>query len=146
MTEATSNVELAHKIHEHGHQHGSPTDRRTQWVEIIEAVVLATVAVATAWSGYQASKWDAVSAKQYNLAVRTTVLAQEKSTLAGQDRLFDITTFNGWVAARVAGNEKLAAYYQRRFRPEYVTAFVAWQKLDPFNNSSVPPGPSFMTE
>jgi len=85
-------------------------------------------------------------AKQYNLAVRTTVLAQEKSTLAGQARLFDITTFNGWVAARVAGNEKLAAYYQRRFRPEYVTAFVAWQKLDPFNNSSVPPGPSFMTE
>jgi len=71
---------------------------------------------------------------------------KKSPTLAGQDRLFDITTFNGWVAARVAGNEKLAAYYQRRFRPEYVTAFVAWQKLDPFNNSSVPPGPSFMTE
>jgi len=88
MTEATSNVELAHKIHEHGHQHGSPTDRRTQWVEIIEAVVLATVAGATAWSGYQASKWDAVSAKQYNLAVRTTVLAQEKSNAGGPGSTF----------------------------------------------------------
>jgi hypothetical protein len=144
MVEAASNVEFAQMIQEHGNQH--PTDRRAQWIEIVEAIVLAIVAVATAWSGYQASKWDALSAKHYNLASRTTVVSQGKATLAGQERLYDITTFDAWVAARLAGNDKLAAFYQRRFRPEYAAAFAAWLKLDPINNLSAPPGPIFMPE
>src|SRR5271165_6743657 len=56
MPEATSNVEFAHKVHEQGHHHG-PSDRRAQWIGIAEAVVLSIVAIATAWSGYQAAKW-----------------------------------------------------------------------------------------
>jgi hypothetical protein len=146
MPEAMSNVEFAHKIHEHGHHHPSPSDHREQWVEIIEAAVLAIVAVATAWSGYQAAKWDALSNKHYNLASRAVVVSQEKATLAGQDRLYDITTFNGWLNAKVTGKNKLAAFYQRRFRPEYGTAFSAWWKLDPVNNPSAPPSPIFMAE
>jgi hypothetical protein len=146
MPEATSNVEFAQKIHEQGHHHSSSGDRRSQWVEIVEAVVLAIVAVATAWSGYQAAKWDALSNQHYNLASRTTVLSQDKATLAGQDRLYDITTFNGWVAAKVSKNVKLAAFYERRFRPEYAAAFAAWWKLDPLNNPSAPAGPIFMAE
>ena len=146
MSEITSNVEFAHKVHEQGHHQPSGSDSRERWVEILEAVVLAMVAVATAWSGYQASKWDALSAEQYNLASRTTVMSQEKATLAGQDRLYDITTFNAWVEAKVAGKEKLAGFYQRRFRPEYAGAFTAWWQLDPVNNPSAPPGPIFMAE
>ena len=143
MSEATSNVEFAQKIQEHGRP---PAGGREQWIEIIEALLLAVVAVATAWSGYQAAKWSAISAREYNLASRTTVLSQEKATLAGQDRLYDITTFNAWTAATVSGKDKLAAFYQRRFRPEYATAFAAWWKLDPIHNPSAPPGPIFMAE
>ena len=146
MPEATSNVEFAHKIHEDGHRHSLPPSRRAQWIEMVEALVLAIVAVATAWSGYQASKWDALSAQHYNLASRTTVLSQEKATLAGQDRLYDITTFNAWVEARISGKDKLVAFYQLRFRPEYAVAFAAWWKLDPLNNPSPHPGPIFMPE
>jgi hypothetical protein len=146
MSEVASNVEFAHRIHEQGHHHALPTDRRSRLVEIVEAAVLATVAVATAWSGYQASKWDALSAQYYNLASRTTMMSQEKATLAGQDRLYDITTFDAWAGAKVDHRDKLAAFYQRRFRPEYAAAFAAWWKLDPVNNSSAPPGPIFMAE
>ena len=77
---------------------------------------------------------------------RYTVLSQEKNTLAGQDRLYDIVTFNGWVAAKIAGREPLAAFYQRRFRPEYAVAFAAWLRLDPFHNPHAPPGPIFMPQ
>jgi len=146
MPEATSNVEFAQKVHEHGHHHPLPDESRAHWIEIFEALLLAIVAVATAWSGYQAAKWGALSAQHYNLASRTTVLSEEKATLAGQDRLYDITTFNAWVAAKVVGKDKLAAFYQRRFRPEYGTAFAAWWKLDPISNPSAPPGPIFMAE
>jgi hypothetical protein len=54
MSETSSNLEFAHRIHEHGHR--SPEDRRGGWIEIAEAFVLATVAVATAWSSDQAAK------------------------------------------------------------------------------------------
>src|SRR6266404_3374596 len=105
MSEQTSNVELAHKISEQAHRHKSSSDRRSAWIEIAEATVLAVVAVATAWSGYQATKWDALSNKNYSLAASTNVMAQQRATLAGQDRLYDISSFSGWIAAESAGNK-----------------------------------------
>ncbi len=146
MSENTSNVEFAHKIHEQGHHHEPSPHAWAGWVGIAEAILLSIVAIATAWSGYQAAKWDALSARKYAQVGRITVLSQEKSTLAGQDRLYDIATFNGWVAAKTAGNAKLVDFYERRFRPEYKAAFDAWQKLDPFNNPAAPAGPIFMPE
>ena len=137
------NVELAHDLAHHGDAHGR---RRDAWLGMAEAIVLAIVAVATAWSGYQASRWEGISTKHYALYERYTVLSQEKSTLAGQDRLYDIVTFNGWVAAKIAGHGPLAEFYERRFRPEYEVAFRAWFHLDPLHNKSAPAGPIFMPE
>lgn len=146
MPEAASNVEFAHRITEDSHHIRKPSDSREVWAQVVEVTLLAIVTVATAWSGYQAAKWSAQSDQNYNLAARTTVMSQQKATLAGQDRLYDIETFNGWVAAKAAQNEKLALLYEHRFRPEYAAAFAVWQKLDPFHNSSAPPGPIFMPE
>jgi hypothetical protein len=47
------------------------------------------VAVPTAGSGYQAARWDARSARNYALALRYNVQAQEKATLAGLDSLYE---------------------------------------------------------
>lgn len=146
MPEATSNVEFAHRITEEGHLEKPISDDRAVWAQVVEAALLAIVAVATAWSGYQAAKWGAQSDRNYSLAARTTVMSQQKATLAGQDRLYDIETFNGWVAAKTAQNERLVVLYEHRFRPEYAIAFAAWQKLDPFHDLSAPPGPIFMSE
>jgi hypothetical protein len=145
VPEVTENVELAQKVLE-GNRQTAPPERRATWIEVLEVVVLAAVAVATAWSGFEAAKWSGLSGRQYSLGLRTTVLAQEKATLAGQDRLYDITTFNDWMEAKTNKNENLATWYERRFRPEYVTAFKAWQSLDPFHNPSVVAGPIFMRE
>lgn len=144
MPEEVTNVEFAHRVLEDSRQ-TAPPERRA-WVEVLEVVVLAAVAVATAWSGFEAAKWSGLSGRQYSLGLRTTVLAQEKATLAGQDRLYDITTFNDWMEAKTNKNENLATWYERRFRPEYVIAFKAWQSLDPFHNPSVVAGPIFMRE
>ena len=147
MSENTSNVEFAHRIDEtHEHHHTQTASPWARWVSVTEAVVLSIVAVATAWSGYQAARWDAASTREYSKATSTTVRSQVNATLAGQDRLYDIVTFNGWIAARTAHKNELAKIYERRFRPEYAKALTAWQKLDPFNNPSAPPGPVFMPE
>src|SRR5271154_5101092 len=132
MAEVTSNIEFAQKIHEQSHHEGGAPHGR-QWLELVEALVLAAVAVLTAWSGYQAAKWDAQSAAGYAQATDTLVEAQELATRGGQERLYDISTFNSWVTAKQHGDEKLAAIFEHRFRPEFAVAFTAWVKLDPFN-------------
>ncbi len=145
MSEVSSNVEYAHRIHEHGHEHQhGPSDRHHEWLAIAEAIVLAIVAVATAWSGYQAAKWDALSAKQYALNADAIMSSQEKAMMAGQDHLYDSTTFNGWMFSRNAKDKELMDFYVRRFRPGYRQAFEDWLKLDPFHNPDAPAGPSFM--
>jgi hypothetical protein len=146
MPETTSNIEFAHRIHEQGHSAGGPQSHRGEWLEILEAVVLAAVAVMTAWSGYQAARWDAKSAAGYARAATTNMLAQEQQTLAGQEHQYDITTFDSWIEAKMRGEHWLAELFERRFRPEYAVAFAAWMKTDPLHSANAPPGPSHMPE
>jgi hypothetical protein len=115
-------------------------------VEIIEALILALVAVATAWSGYQAAQWAGRRAEQYAEASRLRVTAEGLATLAGQERIYDSDTFNSWLAAKLDGKEKAAEFFERRFRDEYRPAFTAWMSTDPFKNIQAPPGPIFMPE
>ena len=125
MAEVTSNVEFAQKIHEHGHRTSGPSSGMEAWFEIVEVALLAIVAVMTAWSSYQAARWDALSAKSYAMATRTTVVAQEKTTLAGHERIYDMMGAQAWANAKLSGDTKMAAFYQRRFRAEYRVAFEA---------------------
>jgi hypothetical protein len=119
---------------------------RFEMVEIIEAVILALVAVATAWSGYQAAQWAGKRAEQYAEASRLRVTAEGLATLAGQERIYDSDTFNSWLAAKLDGKVEAAEFFERRFRNEYRPAFTAWLKADPFNNAQAPPGPIFMPD
>jgi len=124
----------------------SPSQSRFETIEIIEAVILALVAVATAWSGYQAARWAGMRAENYAEASRLRVTAEGLATLAGQERIYDSDTFNSWLTAKLGGQEKAADFLERRFRDEYRTAFAAWMKTDPFNNAQAPPGPIFMPD
>jgi hypothetical protein len=119
---------------------------RFEAIEIIEAVILALVAVATAWSGYQAAQWAGKRAEEYSKASRLRVTAEGLATLAGQERIYDSDTFNSWLAAKLDGKAEAAEFFERRFRDEYRTAFAAWMSTDPFKNVQAPPGPIFMSE
>src|SRR5437773_6434268 len=124
----------------------SPSQSRFEAIEIIEAVILALVAVATAWSGYQAAQWAGKRAEQYAEATRFRVTAEGLATLAGQERIYDSDTFNSWLAAKLDGKEEAASFFERRFRDEYRAAFTAWLATDPFKNAQAPAGPIFMPE
>ena len=125
---------------------GDTSQSRLEVIEIIEALILALVAVATAWSGYQAAQWAGKRAEQYAEASRLRVAAEGLATLAGQERIYDSDTFNSWLAAKLDGKAQAAEFFERRFRHEYRPAFAAWMSTDPFNNAQAPPGPIFMPE
>src|SRR5438874_12002109 len=82
---------------------GDTSQSRFEAIEIIEAVILALVAVATAWSGYQAAQWAGKRAEQYAEATRFRVTAEGLATLAGQERIYD------------DGKEQAAGFFERRF-------------------------------
>ena len=79
-------------------------------------------------------------------ATRIRVEAGLATTLGGQQRLLDVTTFNTWIEARAQGQDRIADLYVDRFSPEFRVAFDAWLQTRPFSNPDAPPGPSFMPE
>src|SRR6188474_3381044 len=134
------NVEIAGGIAEAGSPHERAEKLRWErFVEISEAIVLAFVAVATAWSGYQAARWDGRQAELYASASTTRVEADQLLTLGGQQKLLDVTTFNTWIEAKADQRQDLATLYERRFSPEFKVAFDAWIAADALNNPDVPP-------
>jgi hypothetical protein len=139
------NIEVAHKLSEREQPRGT-TRRWEEVIEILEVVVLALAAIATAWSGYQAAKGDGQQSVLYSDASVDRVQANTAATLGQQRLAADGAMFSAWLQARAAGDPQLQATFVRRFSPEYRTAFVAWLETDPFTNSDAPPGPGYMPE
>src|SRR5271163_41991 len=113
-------------------------------LEIMEAVVLAIVAIATAWSGYQAALWTGHQSELYGQASKLRVGAEGVATYANQERLYNASTVVEWLKAEAHGDKKLADLFERRFLPEFRPSFEAWKKTDPLNNPNAPPGPQSM--
>ena len=139
------NVEVAHKLSERE----ATAREKHRWeeiIEIVEVVVLALAAIATAWSGYQAAKGDGEQSILYSDA---SVYRGQANTAAtsGQQRLAaDGAMFSAWLQARADDNAALQAMLVRRFSPEYRAAFTAWLATKPFTNPDAPPGPGYMPE
>jgi len=142
MSEAGgSNIEIAKHLGEHG---ASSHFLGQEMLEIVEAVALAIVAIATAWSGYQAALWIGHQSELYGNASKLRVEAEAAATYANQERLYNASTVVEWLKAEAHNDKKLADLFERRFLPEFRPSFEAWKKTDPLNNPKVPPGPQSM--
>jgi hypothetical protein len=153
MAEANANAEIAKHLSDHGsHEGGGHADApakgrwRPEAVEILEAILLAIVAVVTAWSGYQAALWDGESAKEYALSSRYRAEGNEKALESNQYLAYNAGTLNAWITAMSTGNEKTAAVLEHRFTPNFKEAFDSWLTTDPLTNPDAPAGPGLMPE
>ncbi len=141
--------EVAKEISEHSKhssEHGGASSRHNRRISIIEAGLLAIVALTAAWSGYASAKWSTES--RLTVAEASTKRATSNTTeLEGLDyRIGDALTFNAWFAAHVGGDPVDEEVAVRRMRPDFQTAFNAWLATDPDNNVSAPAGPQAMPE
>ena len=138
-----ANIEIAKHLGEHeaaGESLGQAI------LEIVEAIVLAVVAIATAWSGYQAALWTGHQSELYGQASKLRVQAEGAATFANQERLYNASTVVEWLKAEAHNDKKLIGIFERRFLPEFRPAFEAWKKTDPLNNPNAPAGPQLMPE
>jgi hypothetical protein len=138
-----SNIEIAQHLSEHKE---SAQSLGHEILEIAEAVVLAVVAIATAWSGYQAALWTGHQAELYGQASKLRVEAEATATYANQERLYNASTVVEWLKAEAHGDKAMANLFERRFLPEFRPAFESWKKTDPLKNPNAPAGPQLMAE
>jgi uncharacterized membrane protein len=142
-----ANIEVAHHLNEgEEHEEKHATSRVHKIVEVVEAILLALVAITTAWSGYQSAKFDSVQSELYGRSSRLRVEGQALELEGNQAKTFDASTIVEWLKAEATGQTKLAALFERRLLPEIRPAFEAWKKTDPLNNPNAPPGPARMAE
>jgi hypothetical protein len=121
-------------------------EKRNRTISIIEASLLAVVAVLAAYSGWAAAKWQT----EASLSLARASAARAEANAANIDALnavnFDVTAFNAWFTAYVAGDKTSMAIAAKRFTPNFKRAFEAWLATNPATNPNAPPGPTYMPQ
>jgi hypothetical protein len=121
-------------------------DERIDPLEILAAVLLALAAVATAWSSYQASRWNGEQAKTFSRSTATRIESTRESGRADTQTQIDVATFTQWVNAYAQKQTELADFYFRRFRSEFKPAVEAWIATRPLRNANAPLTPFAMPQ
>ena len=114
---------------------------KKKWVEPVAALLMALATLCTAWCSFESAAWTRKSNRLMNefnaLERRAGVL-----TIQGmQQTTIHTGMFMQALAAREAGNDKLANFYVERFPPELRKAYDAWLAQKPFENPNADPHP-----
>ena len=115
-------------------------------LEIASAVLLSAATLTTAWSGYQASRWNGEQAKAAARANAARVESTKAAGVANRNAQIDIALFTQWVDAYARDETVLESFYRQRFRAEFKPAFEAWVAIRPLRNPQAPLSPFAMPE
>ena len=115
-------------------------------VELVATVLLALATVATAWSGYQSTRWNGEQAKAGGRANALRIASTKAAGLANTQTEIDVATFTQWVNAYAQRQQELADFYFKRFRKEFKPAVNAWIATRPLKNPNAPLTPFAMPQ
>jgi hypothetical protein len=124
----------------------APDERHGYWIEVATTVLLALATVATAWAGYQSSRWHGEQAQAQSRATAARIESARASGVANREAQIDVELFIQWVDAHAQRDRPLEAFYRRRFRDEFTPAFEAWIASRPFTNRVAELSPFAMPE
>lgn len=109
-------------------------ERPRHWIEVVATILLSVATVATAWAGYQSSRWHGEQAKAQSTATAKRLEATRLSGVANRKVQIDVAVFTEWVGARGRDETELATFYRRRFTDRFEPAFAVWISMRPFTN------------
>jgi hypothetical protein len=115
-------------------------------VELAATILLALATVATAWSGYQSTRWNGEQAKAAARANALRIESAKADGFANTETEIDVATFTQWVNAYAQKQTELADFYFKRFRKEFRPAVDAWVSTRPLSNPSAPLTPFAMPQ
>jgi hypothetical protein len=120
--------------------------KRRNWVELIATVLLSVATVATAWSAYQANRWNGEQAKATSRGNAARIESTRASGLANRQVQIDVALFTQFIDAFAQEQTELADFYRTRFREEFKPAFEAWAATKPRTNPDAPLSPFELPE
>jgi hypothetical protein len=119
---------------------------RDEVLEVLATVLLSVAAVATAWSGYQATRWNGEQAKASGTTNKIRIEAARAQGLSQAQTQIDVATFTQWVDAYAHKETQLADFYFKRFRKAFRPAVDAWLATKPLKNPNAPLTPFAMPQ
>lgn len=105
-----------------------PSTRQRSIIEVLTVVMLSTVAILTAWCGFEASKWGGEMSIAFSQASSARVQAANAEGTARDARMFDLVIWASYVQAVADDQPKLQAYIETRFTPAFAKAFTVWKQ------------------
>ena len=115
-------------------------------IEIVATVMLSLATLGTAWSGYQASRWNGEQAKAFSRANAARIESTGAADLANAQTQIDVATFTQWVDAYAQDQTELTDFYFKRFRAEFKPAMDTWIATRPLENANAPLTPFVMPD
>jgi len=109
-------------------------ERGRDRLEFMATVLLSVATVATAWSGYQSTRWNGEQSKAAARANALRINSTKAAALANSQTEIDVATFTQWVNAYAQKQTELADFYFKRFRKEFRPAVEAWVASRPLKN------------
>ena len=105
-------------------------------IDFVATVLLAMATLATAWAGYQASRWHSEQAKQQQTANASRIESTRSADDANREAQIDIALYLEWVDAHANGNAELAGFYRAHFTDRFEPEFERWIASRPFADPS----------
>jgi Na+-translocating ferredoxin:NAD+ oxidoreductase RnfD subunit len=115
-------------------------------IELVATVLLAAATVATAWSGYQSTRWNGEQTKAAARANALRIESAKAAAVANSQTEIDVASFTQWVNAYAQKQTQLADFYFKRFRKEFRPAVDAWVATRPLKNPKAPLTPFAMPQ
>jgi TRAP-type C4-dicarboxylate transport system permease small subunit len=116
------------------------------WLELVAALLLALATVATAWSGYQSTRWNGEQSKAAARANALRIDSAKAAGLANTQTEVDVASFTQWINAYAQKQTRLTDFYFKRFREEFRPAVNAWVATRPLKNPNAPLTPFVMPQ
>jgi hypothetical protein len=115
-------------------------------IVVATTVIMGLIAIATAWSGFQATKWGGHMSNSYAAAAVARSNSVLASLTANQQTLLDIQLFIEWINAIAEDDSERLAFYYERMRDEVKPVMEAWLATEPRTNPDAPSSPFVMPE
>ena len=119
-------------------QHAERVRKR---MDLASATLMAVATIATAWCGYQSTRWGGEQTKHNLNATVAIVRVSKFANLAEQRIALHTTMFGQWAAAVSTNNTALANFLFDRLPEPLKAATVAWRATSPLTNPHAPATP-----
>jgi hypothetical protein len=113
---------------------------------MIAVVLMALATLGSSWSAYQASLWNGIQIFHLNDAAKLSREADEKTTMAGQQRSLDAALFIQCARDFYEGRRPQVQFVLERMRPDFRQAVEAWMATQPGKNPDAPSTPFVMPQ